>query len=86
MKLIKEWQGNNNTENKKHSQRTNDTGIFHKIFNTKTSFHVKQCPTEKVQFLFFRSFCLVLKTFLFWQENWVLVYKSNKVWDFPDFS
>ena len=34
--------------------------INHKIFQTNSSFHVKQCTTGKVQFLFFRRFLLVL--------------------------
>ena len=35
--------------------------IIHKIFETNSTFYVKQRPTEKVQFLFFRSFWLALK-------------------------
>ena len=36
----------------------------HKIFETNYSFHVKWCTTEKVEFLFFKSFLLVLTKFL----------------------
>ena len=52
--------------------------IIHKIFETKSSFHMKQCTTEKVQFLFFKSFLLVSTKFSFWQENWALGYHSMK--------
>ena len=52
--------------------------ISHKIFETDPSFHVKQRPTGKVQFLFFRSAWLVLNKFSFWYEDWALVYNSSK--------
>ena len=42
------------------------------IFETKSSFHVKQRTTGKVQFLFFENFLLVLTRFLFWEEDWAL--------------
>ena len=32
----------------------------------------------KVKFLFLKSFLLVLKKILFWQEYWALVYNSRK--------
>ena len=38
---------------------------IHKIFETNSSFYVKQCTTGKVQFLFFSSFLLVLTQFSF---------------------
>ena len=51
---------------------------IHKIFETNSSFHVKQGTTGKVQFLFLSSFLLVLTKFLFWEEDWALVYNSMK--------
>ena len=39
--------------------------IIHKVFAADSSFHVKWRTTGKVQFLFFRSFLLVLTKFLF---------------------
>ena len=36
---------------------------IHKIFETSSSFHVKQCTTGKVPFLLFRRLLLVLKKF-----------------------
>ena len=36
---------------------------IHKIFETNSSFHVKQHTTGKVQFLFFSSILLVLTKF-----------------------
>ena len=49
---------------------------IHKIFETNSSFHVKQRTTGKVQFLFFSSFLLVLTKFSFWEEDWALDYNS----------
>ena len=43
-----------------------------------TSFRVKQRTTGKVQFLFVRSFLLVLTQFLFWEEDWALGYTFMK--------
>ena len=37
--------------------------ITHKIFDTNSSFHVKQHTTRKLKFLIFRRFLLVLKSF-----------------------
>ena len=51
---------------------------IHKIFETNSSFHVKQRTTGKVQFVFFSSFLLVLTKFLFWEEGWALGYNSMK--------
>ena len=50
----------------------------HRIFETKSSFHVKQRITGKVQFPFFSIFFLVLRKFLFWEEDWALGYNSMK--------
>ena len=51
---------------------------IHKIFETNSSFHVKQRTTGKVQFLFFSRFLLVLTKFSFWEEDWALGYNSMK--------
>ena len=37
-----------------------------------SSFPMKQRITRKVQFLFFRSFLLILTKFLLWEEDWTL--------------
>ena len=58
---------------------------IHKIFETNSSFHVKQRTTGKLQLLF-SSFLLVLTKFSFWEEDWALGYNSMKFWDFPDIS
>ena len=47
---------------------------------------MKQFPTGRVQFLYFRSFLLVLTKFLFWKEDWALGYNSMKFLDFSDIS
>ena len=39
---------------------------------------------EKVQFLFFKGFLLVLTKFSFWEEGWRLGYNSMKFRDFPE--
>ena len=39
-----------------------------KIIETSSSFYVKQRTTGKVQFLFFKSFWLVLVKFPIWEE------------------
>ena len=49
-----------------------------KIFVINSTFLVKQRPTGKVQFLFFRSFMLVFKKFSVLEENWTLGYHSMK--------
>ena len=51
---------------------------IHRIFKTKSSFHVKQRTTGKVQLPFFSSFLLVLIKFSFWEEDWALGYNSMK--------
>ena len=60
--------------------------ITHKIFETNSSFHVKQRTTGKVQFLFFKSFLLVLTKLSFSQGGWGLGYDSMKFIQFPDIS
>ena len=50
------------------------TKLFYKVFGTNCSFHVEYSTTEKVQFLFFKSFLLVLKKFSFWKEDKALGY------------
>ena len=59
---------------------------IHKIFETNSSFHVKQRTTGKVQFLFFSSFLLVSTKFSFWEEYWALGNNSIKFRNFPDIS
>ena len=49
-----------------------------KIFETNSSFHMKQRTTGKVHFLFLSSFLLVLTKFSFWEEDWALGHNSNK--------
>ena len=53
------------------------------IFETNSSFHVKQLTAWKVQFLLFRSFLLVLTKFSFREEYQALSCNSMKRWDFP---
>ena len=48
---------------KKPVYKKPSTTTIHKIFETNSSFHVKQRSTGKVQFLFFSSFLLVLTKF-----------------------
>ena len=52
--------------------------IIHKIFEKNSGFHMKSHHTGKLQVLILRSFRQVLKIFLFWQEDWALVYNSSK--------
>ena len=47
---------------------------------------MEQGTMGKVQFLFLKSFCLVLKGFWFWEEDWALGYNSMGFWDFPEIS
>ena len=61
------------------------TTVLSKIFETNSSFYVKQRTTQKVKFPFSRSFVLVLTKFLFWKERWSLGYDFTKFRDFPDF-
>ena len=53
--------------------------IIHKLFETNSSFHVKQHPTGKVHILFFKRFLLVLQNPQVQQEYWALAYDSNKL-------
>ena len=55
------------------------TTIIHKIFETKRT-------TEKVQFLFFKRFLLVLTKLSFREKDEALRNNSMKFWDFPDIS
>ena len=48
-----------------HSNAT----TIRKIFETNSSFHMKQCTARKAQFLFFSSFLPVLTKFSFWEED-----------------
>ena len=57
-----------------------------KILETNSSFYVKQGTTEKVQFLFFSSYLLILTKFSFWNENRALGYNSIKFQNFLDVS
>ena len=45
----------------------NIASIMDEILETNSSFHVKQRSTERVQFLFFGTFLLVLTKFSFWE-------------------
>ena len=47
--------------------------IVHKTFETNSSFHMKQ---QKVLFLFFKGFLVVLAKYSFWQGDWALGYHS----------
>ena len=40
----------------------------------------------KVQFIFFSSFLLVLRKFLFWEEDWAVGNNSISFLDFSDIS
>ena len=62
------------------------SAITHKIFETNSSFHVKESSTGKVSVLFFNLFLLVLTKLSFWQEDWALGYQSMKFRHFPDIS
>ena len=58
---------------------TNLSTTIPKMFETKSSFHVKQYTMGKVEFLIFSSFLLVLTKFSFWEEDWALGYTSMKL-------
>ena len=47
-----------------------------KLFETDASFPLKKSIREKVQFLFLRSFLLLLTKFLFWEEDWARDYNE----------
>ena len=57
-------------------ENSNSSTIIHKIFETNSSFHVKQRTTGKVYFLFFKRFLLVSTKFSFWQADWAVGYHS----------
>ena len=59
------------------SKKVFEETTIHKIFETYSSFHVKQGPMGEVRFLFFSSFFLVLVEFSFWEEDWALDYNSD---------
>ena len=52
------------------------TAIPDKIFETNSSFHVKQHTAGKIQFLFLRVFLPVLAKLSFWAGDWALGYNS----------
>ena len=56
-----------------------------KIFETNSSFHVKQSTTEKVHFLFYSNFLLVLTKFLFSEEGWALGHIFNNALKFSKY-
>ena len=58
------------------------TTIMDKLFDKNFKFHVKSCAPEKLQYLVFSNFLLVVAKFLFWEENWVLGYNFMQFWDF----
>ena len=61
--------------------------IMDKIFEGNSRYCMKQSTMgRKIQFLFFRSFLLVLKKKSFWEEDWALGYNSMKFCVFPDIS
>ena len=62
------------------------TTILDKIFETKSSFYVKDRTTGRVQFLYFSSILLVLTKLWFWEEDWAQGYNCMKFWDFPGLS
>ena len=47
-----------------------------KLHEKNSGFHVEYCSRRKVQYLVFSNFLLVLKIFLFWEENWAIDYNS----------
>ena len=52
--------------------------ISYKIFETDSSFHLKQCTSGKVSWLIFWTFLLLLAKFSFWQGDWALGHQSIK--------
>ena len=60
--------------------------ITYKKSETETSFHVKKRKTAKIQFLFFKSFLLVLTKLSFWQGDWGLGYHYVTFRKFPNIS
>ena len=60
--------------------------ISHRIFETKSSFHVKQRTAGEVSLLFFGSSLTALTKCSFLQEGWALGYHSAKFTRFPNIS
>ena len=52
--------------------------MSHKIFETNSSFHIKQRTTQKLELLFCARFMLVLSKFSCFLEDWALAYHSTK--------
>ena len=73
-------------EQKCSSKLVQDATIIHKIFETYSSFHEKQCTPGKVNFYFSRIFLTLLTKFLYLQEEWALGYHSMKLRHFSDIS
>ena len=48
--------------------------ITSKISKTNSYFHLDQLATRKADFIFFKSFLLVLTKLVFWQGDWALSY------------
>ena len=53
-----------------------------RTFEKNLRFHVKYCSREKLQYLVFSNFLLVLTIFSSWEEGWTLDYYSMEFWDF----
>ena len=71
------------SSNQKRLSRDNNS---HKVSETNSSIHVKWCTTGKVEFLFFKSFLLVLTKLSFWQGVMALRHHSMKFRQFTDIS
>ena len=56
------------------------------MFETNSSFHLKECTTGKVYFPFLKSLLLVLTILSFWQGDLALGYHSMKFRYFCDIS
>ena len=53
-----------------------------RTFEKNLRFHVKYCSREKLQYLVFSNFLLVLTIFSSWEEGWTLDYYPMDIWDF----
>ena len=60
--------------------------MTHILSESNTSFHAKYCKTNKVYFLFFRSFLLLLTKLPFCKEDLALGYHSSKFRQFSHIS
>ena len=69
----------------KHFKFLLDSTITHKIFESNSNFHVKQCTMENFDGCF-SSLLLVLTKLSFQQGDWALGYYSMKFRKFPDIS